>query len=256
MTNDNVRVAVVTGASRGIGASIAERLGQDGYTVGIHYGSGRAAAERTAALVTATGAGAFVFQADLSQPGVGASFWAAADAAALAAGIDLSSVHVLVNNAGIALNGSIGELAEADLDRQYAINIRAPFYIVQHGLQRLVEGGRVITTSSTVTRIAYPNSIGYCMTKGAIDVFTFTLAADLGARGITVNAVAPGVVDTDMNADWLRDTPEALDAVAQSAALGRVAVPQDISNIVSFLASTDAGWVTGQTIDASGGAHL
>ena len=123
-------------------------------------------------------------------------------------------------------------------------------------MPRISEGGRIINISSGVTRIAFPEIIGYALTKGAIDAFTLTLAQHLGSRGITVNAVAPGVVDTDINADWLRGNQEAIDGVTADVALGRLGQPEDIAKVVSFLTSEDGGWVTGQVIDATGGTHL
>lgn len=136
------------------------------------------------------------------------------------------------------------------------MNVRAPFFIVQQGLPRLRDGGRIINISSGAARLAMPEIIAYGATKGALDTFTLNLAKELGPRRITANSVAPGIVDTDVNAAWLRGNPQAEAHAASLAALGRVGQPQDVADIVAFLASDDARWVTGRVIDATGGAGL
>lgn len=250
------KIAVVTGASRGIGRAIALRLAQDSFTVGVHYGSNREAASQTVADIKNNGGSAFVFGADLASPEVGTQFWASCDEAASDAGIDSSEIAVLVNNAGVTFRGAFEDFEQEDFLLQQAINVNAPYFIAREALPRMGEGGRIINISSGVTRIAFPDIIGYALTKGAINVFTHTLAQHVGSRGITVNAVAPGVVDTDINAEWLRGNREAIDGVSADVALGRIGQPEDIAKVVSFLASKDSGWVTGQVIDATGGTHL
>ncbi|MFD7662258.1 glucose 1-dehydrogenase [Streptomyces sp. NPDC059788] len=245
------RTALVTGGSRGIGRAIAERLGRDGALVAVHYGRDEAAAKETVAAIEDAGGQAFAVQAELGVPGDAAALWSAFDAQA-------DGLDILVNNAGTdGLREPLAGVTEEAFDRVFAINTKAPFFITQLGLERLRDGGRVINVSTVLTRgVAAPELISYSMTKGAIDVFTSTLAKDLGPRGITVNAVAPGVVDTDMNAGWLRGNPEAWQASSEISPLGRVGEPRDISDIVAFLASDDSRWVTGQWIEAAGGALL
>ncbi|MTI46160.1 NAD(P)-dependent dehydrogenase (short-subunit alcohol dehydrogenase family) [Roseibium hamelinense] len=249
------RIIVITGASRGIGNSIATRLAEDGFVTALHYGTSATEAEKTAEEIKAQGGRAFVFQADLSEKNPAATFWAAYKKAAegAAPGCKLFGI---VNNAGVTLRGSIEEFEEEDYLIQQAVNMNAPYFIVKDALPELEDGGRIINISSGVTRIAFPEIIAYAMTKGAIDTFTFTLAKHLGPRGITVNAVAPGVVDTDINASWLRGNQDAIDYVSASSALGRVGQPDDIASVVSFLASNDGRWVTGQVLDATGGTQL
>ncbi|MBN6058549.1 SDR family oxidoreductase, partial [Nonomuraea sp. RK-328] len=138
----------------------------------------------------------------------------------------------------------------------FAVNVRAPFFIVKEGLSRLRDGGRIVNVSSGAARIAMPEIIAYSSTKGALDTFTLNLAKALGPRGITVNSMAPGIVDTDVNASWLRGDPEAWERAAAVAALGRVGRPDDIAGVVAFLASDDARWVTGRVVDATGGSGL
>jgi len=250
------QIAVVTGGSRGIGAAISFRLAADGFTVAVHYGRDEDAAAATVAAIKTAGGAAFSFRADLAADTAAEDFWAAFDKAAASAGVIGQPVQVLVNNAGVTLRGAIEDFSREDFLTQQAVNVNAPYFIVKEALPRLSDGGRIVNISSGVTRIAFPEIIGYALTKGAIDAFTLTLAKHLGRRGITVNAVAPGVVDTDINASWLRGNEEAIEGVAASTALGRVGQPDDIASIVAFLASEGGRWVTGQTIDATGGTNL
>ena len=249
------RTALVTGASRGIGKAIAERLANDGMTVAVHFGSNADAAREVVSTIESNGGRAAAVRAPLGIDGDAETLWAAFDEAVAPMG-DVDGVDVLVNNAGVVLRGTIEEFSAADFDRQHAINTRAPFMIVQKGLKRIKDGGRIINISSGVARFAVPDIIGYAMTKGAIETFTLTLAKHLGSRGITVNAVAPGVVDTDMNASWLRGDKATWEAAAQMSAFGKVGDVTDIADVVGFLASPAGRWVTGQVIDATGGSHL
>ncbi|MFE7663196.1 SDR family oxidoreductase [Streptomyces celluloflavus] len=248
------RTALVTGGSRGIGRAISERLARDGARVAVHYGHDEAAAEETVAAIEAAGGRAFTVHAELGVPGGAEALWSAFDARSD------GRLDILVNNAGTAgAREPISGTTEAEFDRVFALNTKAPFFVTRSALSRLRDGGRIINTSTGLTHgAAMPELIAYSMTKGAIDVFTATLAKELGPRGITVNAVAPGVVDTDMNADWLRgeENAGAREAVRAMSPLGRIADATDIGDIVAFLASDDSRWVTGQWIDATGGSFL
>ncbi|RAY15728.1 short-chain dehydrogenase [Actinomadura craniellae] len=249
------KTALVTGASRGIGRAIAERLAADGALVAVHFARNEAAAEETIAKIAAAGGRAFPVRAELGTAG---------DVAALFAGLERGlreqdasgGLDILVNNAGIGSNGPIEQVTAEDYDRVFAVNTRALFFVTQRALTLLRDGGRIINVTSGVTRIAFPEEIAYSMTKGAIDTFTLALAKHLGPRRITVNNVAPGIVDTDMNADWLRGDPDGTAYAASAAALGRVGRPADIADVVAFAASPDGRWVTGATLDATGGSHL
>ncbi|MFI6876337.1 SDR family oxidoreductase [Streptomyces sp. NPDC050400] len=247
-------IAVVTGASRGIGAAIASRLGADGYTVAVHYRQDAAAAADVVGKITAAGGTAFSFAADLAEPDTGTAFWASYDAAA--GELRDAPVQVLVNNAAIIVNGVIEETTAEDFIRQQQINTTAPFLIIQAALPRLADGARVVNVSSGATRVPIPGIIGYTMTKGALEALTLPLAQHLGPRGITVNAVRPGTTDTDMNADWLRGNSEAITNLVAQRALRRMGSPTDVADVVALLASHDARWITGQTIDATGGERL
>mgnify|MGYP001484007245 CR=1 FL=1 len=248
------QTALVTGASRGIGRAIAKRLARDGARVAVHYGRNEAAAKETVAAIEAAGGSAFLVHAVLGEPDDAKTLWESFDKASGGSGAD-----ILVNNAGILgpTEGVAGATREA-FDELFAINVRAPFFVVQEGLSRLRDGGRIVNVSTGLTRApgGMANLGPYIASKAAIDILTATLAKELGPRRIRVNAVAPGAVDTDMNADWLRDNPQAREETAQQSPLNKVAVAEDVADIVGFLVSEDSRWVTGQWINATGGAVL
>ncbi|WP_242424474.1 SDR family NAD(P)-dependent oxidoreductase, partial [Frankia sp. EI5c] len=239
------RTALVTGASRGIGRAVALRLAADGALVAVHFGTDAAAAERTVAAITAAGGHAFPLRAELGVPGdaaaLAAALWAAFDAGLAAMDVP-AGVDVIVNNAGIGRSGDIREVTPAEFDRLLAVNVQAPFFIVQQALGRLRDGGRIINISSGVTRIATPEIIAYAMTKGALDVFSLALAKELGQRGITVNSVNPGIIDTDVNAAWLGGSEQVRAQAAALSVFGRVGEPRDVADVVAFVASPDSRW--------------
>ncbi|MGF1430146.1 SDR family oxidoreductase [Kitasatospora sp. LaBMicrA B282] len=263
------KIALVTGGSRGIGRAIAHRLGRDGATVAVAYARDAEAAHAVVARIRQDGGRAFALHAELGRHGDAVALWAAFDAglaehrAGLAEHAAGSAGHaaepgvdIIVNNAGIGLGTALATLTEEQFDEVFAVNVRAPFFVVQQGLPRLRDGGRIINISSGAARIAMPELIAYGATKGALDTFTLNLAKELGPRGITVNSVAPGIIDTDVNADWLRGDPAAAAQAAGVAALGRVGQPEDVADVVAFLASDDARWVTGRVVDVTGGSGL
>lgn len=249
------RTALVTGASRGIGRAIAIRLATEGAMVAVHYGHNEQAAKDTVAQIEHTGGHAVAIRAELGVPDDASTLWSAFDAALVDVGGE-PGLDILVNNAGVVVTRNIAMTTRQEFDTLVAVNVMAPFFIVQEGLGRIRDNGRIINISSGVTRIAMPSTIAYSMTKGAIDVFTHTMARELGPRNITVNAVAPGLIATDMNDAWLRDNPIGQAYAAACSCLGRVGQPADVADIVAFLASPDARWTTGWTIDATGGAQL
>jgi 3-oxoacyl-[acyl-carrier protein] reductase len=251
----NGRTALVTGASRGIGRAIALRLAAEGALLAVHYGSNEAAAKETIELIDEAGGRAFAIRAELGVPGDAATLWTRFDAGLRDIGA-APGLDILVNNAAIARSKDLDGVTAEEFDAVFAVNVKAPFFIVQQGLGRIRDGGRIINISSGVTRIAYPETIAYSMTKGALNTFSLTLAKALGARNITVNSVSPGIVDTDVNADWLRDNPDAWAHAAAYSTFNRVGQPDDIADIVAFIASTEARWISGQNIDATGGSQL
>lgn len=249
------KIALVTGGGRGIGRGISTRLAADGALVAVHYGGDAGSAARVVAAIQEAGGRAFALGTRLGVPGDARSLWERLDAGLAGMGVG-PGVDIVVNNAGVAFSNDLAGTTEDEFDRIFAVNVRAPFFLVQQGLDRLRDNGRIINVSSGVTRIAAPPLITYSMTKGALNTFTFTLAKQLGGRGITVNAVAPGIVDVDSNAAWLRNDPGQLAHWGSLSPFGRVGQPADIADVVAFLASSDARWVTGQCIDVTGGAHL
>ncbi|MFF8597459.1 SDR family oxidoreductase [Streptomyces sp. NPDC015232] len=245
------KTALVTGGSRGIGRAIAERLGRDGARVAVHYGTNEAAAKETVSAIEAAGGEAFALGQELGVPGDAEALWASFDAAVGGSG----GLDILVNNAGIGASTSFAEIGEEEYDRLFAVNTKAPFFLARLGAERLRDGGRIVNVSTGLSRAAVmPELMAYAMTKGALDVFTRNLSKLLGPRGITVNAVAPGIVDTDNTSARLRESPEAWDNAAALSALGRVGAPEDIADVVAFLVSHEGRWVTGHWIDATGGS--
>jgi 3-oxoacyl-[acyl-carrier protein] reductase len=248
------KVAVVTGASRGIGRAIALRLARDGALVCVNYHSNAEAARSVVGEIEWEGGQAFALQADVASVEQLGRFFEALDAE-LTKRRDDRRFDILVNNAGIAVVGPTATASEADFDRVFATNVKGLYFTTQHAIPRLRDGGRVINLSSALSRRPTPHYSAYSMTKGAINTFTLALAAELGSRGITVNTLAPGLTETDMNAQS-RSTTNIEKLVSSISALGRIGKVEDIADAAALLASPDSGWVTGQYIEASGGAGL
>jgi NAD(P)-dependent dehydrogenase (short-subunit alcohol dehydrogenase family) len=239
------KIALVTGASRGIGAAIAERLAADGAELVLHYGAGAGEAEAVATRIRASGGKARTVQADLA--GVDGP-------RQLFERLDAPRIDILVNNAGVAPFASVEATDEATFDRLINVNVRSLFFVTQKALERMPQGGRIIHIGSAVTRVAFPGIPAYAATKGFVDVLTIQLAAVLGARGITVNTVAPGAIDTRMSA-WIRE-PGGTETVAAIQALPGVGQPEHVAGAVAFLAGPDGRWTTGHVLDVSGGTKL
>ncbi len=247
------RTALVTGGSRGIGRAVALRLAAEGALVAVHYGGNDAAAAETVDLIAEAGGRAFAVQARFGESGAVDRLFEG-----LAAGLaehGAGGLDILVNNAGIHSVGSIGQLTERELERILAINVSTPIFVIQRALSLLRDGGRIVNVGSAATRIANAVQIGYTVSKAALAALGPSLANELGRRGITVNTVEPGVVLTDMTAGWT-DTPGAIAGLESVTALGRIGEPADVADVVGFLAGPGGRWVTGQTIDASGGTYL
>jgi len=248
------KTALVTGASRGIGRAIAERLAKEGATVALSYNASKSGADEAVAAIEKAGGAAFAIHADLVDPAAVPALFEILDAE-LTKRRGSNTIDILVNNAG-----NSGWLGFRDATPQswgtlMAVYARAPFFIVQAALDRLADGGRIINISSAAATKPVTAAPVYSMAKAAINNLTHTLAIELGSRGITANAVAPGFTRTDANAAF-RENPELVKAVEAQIAQGRFGEPSEIAAVVAFLASDDGQWVTGQTIEASGGYKL
>jgi NAD(P)-dependent dehydrogenase (short-subunit alcohol dehydrogenase family) len=249
-----VKVALITGASRGIGRAIAVRLAKDGALVVVNYQQNAEAAAAVVREIEANGGEAFALQADVgSVPGI-VQLFQALDAELTERRGD-RQFDILVNNAGIGRQGTVESTTEEAFDEVFDLNVKGAFFVAQGAIPRLRDGGRIINLSSALSRHPIPDMAAYSMGKAAINLFTRVLAAELGNRHITVNAVAPGLTVTDFTAQARQD-PKVVERATAHTALGRLGEAEDIAGVAAFLVSQDAGWVTGQYIEASGGAGL
>jgi 3-oxoacyl-[acyl-carrier protein] reductase len=243
-TAHNTPVAIVTGASRGIGAAVARRLARDGFAVAVNYASGSAQADALVAELTAAGARAVAVQADVANAEQVRRMFDTVEAT-------LGKVDVLVNNAGVLKTAPLAEHSDALYDQAFDINVRGSFNTLREAATRLNEGGRIVNFSSTTLALNMPGYAIYNATKEAVEAFTHVFAKELRGRDITVNAVAPGPIATSLFLDG--KTEEQIQTFAKMPPLQRLGQPEDIASVVSFLAGPDAGWINGQILRANGG---
>ena len=244
MTQDMNKVAIVTGASRGIGAAIARRLAADGFTVVINYAGGEAPADALAREIEAAGGRAITAQADVSDAAAVARMFEAAEAA-------FGGVDVVVNNAGIMQLAPLAESDDALFDRQVAINLKGTFNVLRQAAKRLRDGGRIVNFSTSVVGLKLENYGVYAATKAAVETMTGILTKELRGRSISVNAVAPGPVATALFLDG--KSSELIERMSKMNPLERLGTPEDIAASVAFLAGPDGGWINGQVLRANGG---
>lgn len=238
------RVAIVTGASRGIGAAIARRLASDGLSVVVNYAGSATAAADLVADIEKAGGRALAFQADISDPEAVRRMFDAAEAA-------YGGVDVLVNNAGVMELAPLAQVDDAAFDQTIAINLKGTFNGLREAANRLRDGGRIVNLSTSVVGLYQPGYGVYAASKAAVEALTHILAKELGARGVTVNAVAPGPVATEL---FFEGKDEAtLDRIKKMNPLGRLGEVGDIASVVSLLVGPDAGWINGQIVRANGG---
>lgn len=244
------RTALVTGSSRGIGRAVALRLGEQGALVAVHYTSNGEAAHEVVTTIEKNGGRAFAVRAELGVPGDVEELFSGLEAG-LREHTGETRLDILVNNAAVKVAGPPEQATAEDFDRLFAVNVKAPFFTIQRALPLLPEGGRVINISSGLTRLGDPTSLMYSMTKGALEQLAPHLSKLLGPRGITINTVLPGATRTS-GPHW--NDPAVVREIVQMSALKRVGEADDIADIVAFLASDEARWITGSSLDATGGA--
>lgn len=238
------KVAIVTGASRGIGRAIALKLAGNGASVVVNYAGNTAKAQEVVAEIDKLGVKSLAVQADVSK---------VADIQRLFEQTieRFGRVDILVNNAGTIINKLITEVTEADFDKLFAINVKGTYFACQQAALHMAEGGRIINFSSSTTAMMLPTYSAYVATKGAVEQITRVVAKELGAKGIAVNVISPGPTDTELFREG--KTEEQINRLAQMAAFGKLGEVQEIADVVAFLASDEARWITGQNIRVNGG---
>jgi NAD(P)-dependent dehydrogenase (short-subunit alcohol dehydrogenase family) len=252
--NANSKIAIVTGGSRGLGRNTVVSLARDGVDVIFTYNSNRAEADKVVAEVEALGRKAAALQLDTGNVAAFDAF--VGNVRSVLKGWGREHFNFLVNNAGTSYHASILETTEEEMDKLYNIHFKGVFFLTQKLLPVIADGGRIVNLSSGLARVALPGSSAYGSLKGAVEVLTRYMANELGARGIAVNTVAPGAIETDFSGGMVRDNPEINRRVASMTALGRAGVPDDIGPMIASLLTEANRWVNAQRIEVSGGMAL
>ncbi len=249
------KIALITGASRGLGKNAALHLAAQGVDIIGTYHSRRDDADALAKQIEEAGGRAVMLQLDV---GDSASFAAFTDTvgAALGSHFETDTFDFLLNNAGMGIHASFADTSEAQFDQLVNVHLKGPFFLTQRLLPLLADGGRILNVSSGLARFALPGYAAYAVMKGGIEVLTRYQAKELGARGISVNTLAPGAIETDFGGGAVRDNADLNAMVASNTALGRVGVPDDIGAAIALLFSDGSRWINAQRIEASGGMFL
>lgn len=249
------KIALITGGSRGLGRNAAEKLAARGVDVVLTYRSGHDEAAAVVAAITAGGGRALALPLDVADSASFAAF-AATLRTTLLASWQRDSFDYLVNNAGIGIHASFAETSEAQFDQLLNVHLKGPFFLTQALLPLLADGGAILNLSSGLARFALPGYAAYAAMKGAVEVLSRYQAKELGSRGIRVNVLAPGAIETDFGGGRVRDDAQLNAFVASQTALGRVGRPDDIGDLIAALLADDCRWVNAQRIEASGGMFL
>ena len=247
-------VAIVTGGSRGLGKSMARSIAGRGTDVIFTYQSNGAAADELVAEVEGMDRRAAALQLDVGDAGTFDAF--VEQVRGVLRDWGTGRFQFLVNNAGIGVHATIAETTEEQFDRLMDIHVKGPFFLTQKLLPLMADGGRIVNVSTGLARFTLPGHAAYASAKGAVEVMTRYLAAELGPRRISANTIAPGAIETDFSGGVVRDNPEMNEAISSHTALGRVGLPEDIGGVVASLLSPEMGWVNAQRIEASGGQSL
>lgn len=249
------KIAVVTGGSRGLGKDMALALAKKGIDVILTYNSKKDEAEAVVAEIEQTGQKAAALQLNTAEIKSFDAFFISVSKV-LKEVFDTDHFDFLVNNAGIGINAPFAETTEDDFDMLMNIHFKGVFFLTQKSLPLINDGGRIVNLSSGLARFSTPGFAAYASMKGAMETLTKYLAVELGSRGIAVNIVAPGAIETDFGGGMVRDNAQVNQHIASTTALGRVGRPDDIGSVVAFLCSEDAKWVNAQRIEVSGGVNL
>jgi NAD(P)-dependent dehydrogenase (short-subunit alcohol dehydrogenase family) len=249
------KIALITGASRGLGKSTALHLAAQGIDIIGTYHSNTAESQAVASEVARLGGRAVMLQLDVSDSSTFTAF-STQVSSVLKSTFNRDSFDFLVNNAGSGINVSFAETSEEQFDQMMKIHLKGPFFLTQRLLPLIADQGRIINISSGLTRFSMAGMAAYAIMKGGIEVLTRYQAQELGARGIRVNTLAPGAIETDFGGGQVRDNSQINQYIASGTALGRVGLPDDIGGAILMLLTDGSGWINGQRIEASGGVHL